>query len=205
MKAWVIDWIYDLKTEINSLKLVEIPKPIPNLFTDAEATPLLCTGAIGYRSLAICQMTDGNQVGLTGFGASAHIVRKLINHMYPNSKVSVFARNRAERDFAIEMGAYWTGDTTDKPSSLLDCIIDTTPVWEPVIRAMECLKPGGRLVVNAIRKGKADQEYLLNIDYSKHLWMEKEIKNVANITSSDVKSFISLAPEIPLVPEFEIL
>ena len=176
---------------------------IPELFTDAEAAPLLCAGAIGYRSLELCEMTDGKQVGLTGFGASAHLVLKLINYQYPHSKVYVFARHPKEREFAFELGAQWAGDTSDKPPVLLDCIIDTTPVWEPVVRALECLKPGGRLVINAIRKERIDHQYLLNIDYVRHLWMEREIKSVANITSHDVRTFIQIAAQIPFRPEVE--
>jgi len=178
--------------------------PIPELFTDAEAAPLLCAGAIGYRSLSLCGMSNGKRIGLTGFGASAHLVLKLIRYQYPQSEIYVFARSPKEREFALELGAQWAGDTSDKPPLLLDCIIDTTPVWEPVVRALECLKPGGRLVVNAIRKESIDMEYLLNIDYARHLWMEKEIKSVANVTSLDVKEFIRLATEIPFKPEVEI-
>lgn len=178
--------------------------PLPDLFTDAEAAPLLCAGAIGYRSVALCDMSDGKQIGLTGFGASAHLVLKLIRYKYPQSKVYVFARNPEEREFTLDLGAQWAGDTSDKPPVLLDCIIDTTPVWEPVVRALECLKPGGRLVINAIRKESIDKEYLFNIDYTRHLWMEKEVKSVANVTSHDVKEFIHLAAEIPIKPEVEI-
>ena len=177
--------------------------PIPDLFTDAEAAPLLCAGAIGYRSLALCGMSNEKQIGLTGFGASAHLVLKLIRYQYPQSNVYVFARSPKERAFALELGAEWVGDTSDKPPYLLDCIIDTTPVWEPVVRALECLKPGGRLVSNAIRKESSDQEYLFNIEYTRHLWMEKEIKSVANVTSCDVKQFIRLVAEIPFKPEVE--
>lgn len=177
--------------------------PIPDVFTDAEAAPLLCAGAIGYRSVALCNMNNGKRIGLTGFGASAHLVLKLIRYQYPQSEVYVFARNPKEREFAMELGAAWAGDTTDRPPKLLDCIIDTTPVWKPVISALECLKPGGRLVINAIRKESIDQEYLFNIDYPTHLWMEKEIKSVANVTSHDVREFIRIAAEMPFKPEVE--
>ena len=177
---------------------------IPDLFTDAEAAPLLCAGAIGYRSLALCNMSEGKTIGLTGFGASAHLVLKLIRYQYPQSEVYVFARNPEERAFALELGAQWAGDTSDMPPYLPDCIIDTTPVWEPAVRALECLKPGGRLVINAIRKESADKEYLLHMDYARHLWMEKEIKSVANVTSHDVREFIRLAAEMPFKPEVEI-
>lgn len=175
--------------------------PIPDIFSDAEAAPLLCAGAIGYRSVALANMIDGNRIGLTGFGASAHLVLKLIRYQYPASEVYVFARSTTEREFALQLGASWAGDTTDRPRHLLDSIIDTTPVWAPVVNAMECLKPGGRLVINAIRKESVDKDYLVNIDYPKHLWMEKEIKSVANVASRDVREFISLAAEMPFKPE----
>lgn len=72
------------------------------------------------------------------------------------------------------------------------------------MRALECLKPGGRLVINAIRKESIDTEYLQKIDYPRHLWMEKEIKTVANVTSQDVRSFIQIAAEMSLKPEVEL-
>jgi propanol-preferring alcohol dehydrogenase len=177
--------------------------PIPGYFKDTEAAPLLCAGAIGYRSLALTGMSTGKRIGLTGFGASAYLVLKLIKYQYPQSEIYVFARSPKEREFALELGAKWAGNTSDKPPFFLDCIIDTTPVWEPVVRALECLKPGGRLVINAIRKESIDKDYLLKIDYSRHLWMEKEIKSVANVTSQDVKSFIRIAAEMKLKPEIQ--
>lgn len=178
--------------------------PIPDIFTDAEAAPLLCAGAIGYRSVALCNLQNGQMIGLTGFGASAHLVLKLIKYKYPGSDIFVFARSHAEREYARELGAAWTGDTTDRPPEMPDCIIDTTPAWKPVVHALEFLKPGGRLVINAIRKESRDQEYLYNIDYSRHLWMEKEIKSVANVTGNDVREFIRIAAEMPFVPDVEI-
>lgn len=176
---------------------------IPDLFTDAEAAPLLCAGAIGYRSLRLTCIEDGQNLGLTGFGASAHLVLKMARHRYPNSKIFVFARSEKERDFARELGACWAGDTEDDPGEKLDSIIDTTPVWKPVVEAMKHLKPGGRLVINAIRKEDVDKDYLLNLNYPVHLWMEKEIKSVANVARSDVEEFLELAAEIPIIPEIQ--
>jgi len=178
--------------------------PIPNFFSDEEAAPLLCAGAIGYRSLELCQPKNGQFIGLTGFGASAHLVLKLISHLYPDSKTYVFARSKNEREFARELGAVWTGNTTDKPPVLLHSIIDTTPVWKPVLHALECLKPGGRLVINAIRKEHLDQDYLMKLDYPTHLWMEKEMKSVANVTRHDVSEFIRIAAEMQFKPDTQI-
>lgn len=177
--------------------------PIPDIFSDSEAAPLLCAGAIGYRSLSLARLESRGPLGLTGFGASAHLVLKLVRHVYPDIPVYVFARSKKERQFAMELGASWAGDTEDVPPQLLESIIDTTPAWLPVLAAMRNLMPGGRLVINAIRKEDRDRNLLAGLDYPQHLWMEKEIKSVANVTRTDVSEFLRLAAEIPLHPTYE--
>jgi propanol-preferring alcohol dehydrogenase len=177
--------------------------PIPEVFSDSEAAPLLCAGAVGYRSLRLAGLRDGDNLGLTGFGASGHLVLKMSGHRYPNSRVFIFARSPQERAFAMELGAVWAGDTEDRSPEKLRAIIDTTPVWKPVVEALSNLEPGGRLVINAIRKEDVDKECLLRLDYAAHLWCEKEIKTVANVTRRDVREFLDLAAEIPIKPEVE--
>ena len=174
---------------------------IPEYLSNIEAAPLLCAGAIGYRSLALTGITNGDKLGLTGFGASGHLVLKMARHKYSESPVYVFARSEEERRFALELGAVWTGGIQDAPSTKLEAVIDTTPAWMPVVESMKKLGPSGRLVINAIRKEENDKDYLLNIDYPEHLWLEKEIKSVANVTRRDVKEFLSLADEMKLRPE----
>jgi propanol-preferring alcohol dehydrogenase len=176
---------------------------IPDVYTDVEAAPLLCAGAIGYRSMKLAGLKEKQYLGLTGFGASAHLVLKMVKHRYPEAKVFVFARSRVERAFAKELGAVWAGDTEEEAPEKLDSIIDTTPVWKPVVEALKNLKPGGRLVINAIRKESVDKDYLLKVNYPEHLWLEKEIKSVANVTRSDVREFLELAAEIPIKPEVQ--
>ncbi len=176
---------------------------IPEVFSDSQTAPLLCAGAIGYRSLRLTGLKDGENLGLTGFGASAHIVLKMTRHQYPKSRVFVFARSEKERKFAEELGAFWTGDTEDESPEKLDCIIDTTPVWKPIVEGLKNLERGGRLVINAIRKEEIDKEYLMQLDYPGHLWSEKEIKSVANVSRSDVSEFLKLAAEIPIKPEVQ--
>ena len=176
---------------------------IPDIFSDAQAAPLLCAGAIGYRSLRLTGLSDGQPLGLTGFGASAHLVLHLARHLYPHSEVFVFARPERERKFALELGAVWAGDTTEKSPRKLAAIIDTTPVWKPVVEALENLAPGGRLVINAIRKEDGDKDQLLRLDYPLHLWQEKEIKSVANVARRDIEEFLALAAQIPIIPEVE--
>ncbi|TDJ00021.1 MAG: zinc-binding alcohol dehydrogenase family protein [Candidatus Dadabacteria bacterium] len=176
---------------------------IPEEFTDSEAAPLLCAGAVGYRSLRLTGLKDGQNLGLTGFGASGHLVIRMAKHMFPNSNVYVFARNEEEREFSKQLGALWAGNTEDPAPQKLDAIIDTTPVWKPVVEALKNLNTEGRLVINAIRKEEVDKNYLLNLDYSQHLWMEKEIKSVANVSRKDVIEFLELAARIPIKPEIE--
>jgi propanol-preferring alcohol dehydrogenase len=177
--------------------------PIPEIFTDEQAAPLMCAGAVGYRSLRLTNLQNGQRLGLTGFGASGHLVLQMVKHKYPDSPVYVFARSKSEREFALELGAVWAGDTTDRSPEKLHAIIDTTPVWKPIVEAMDNLLPGGRLVINAIRKEELDKDYLLQLDYTRHLWMEKEIKSVANVALIDVREFLQLAAEAPIIPEIQ--
>jgi propanol-preferring alcohol dehydrogenase len=141
---------------------------------------------------------------LTGFGGSAHLVLQMAKHLYPDCKVFVFARSDKEREFALELGADWAGDTADAPPAAPHAIIDTTPAWKPVLAALECLRPGGRLVINAIRKEAGDRELMASIRYEDHLWMEKELKSVANVTHQDLLEFLPIAAKIPLHVEVEL-
>ncbi len=176
---------------------------IPEIFSDVQAAPLLCAGAIGYRSLRLTNLVDGQRLGLTGFGASAHLVLKMVRFRYPQTKIFVFARSEKERKFALELGAVWAGDTSAESPEKLHAVIDTTPVWKPVVEALKNLEPAGRLVINAIRKEEIDKEYLLQLDYPRHLWMEKEIKSVANVARGDIEYFLNLAAQMSIIPEVE--
>jgi len=173
--------------------------PIPERFTDLQAAPLLCAGAIGYRALKLSGMDDDQVLGLYGFGASAHIVIQIAKYKYPNSKVFVFTRpnQKEHQNLAQNLGADWIGATEDIPPEKLNCAIDFTPVGVPVREALKNLEKGGRVVINAIRKTTPIPE----LDYAKYLWHEKEIKSVANITRRDAQEFLPLAAEIPIVPE----
>jgi propanol-preferring alcohol dehydrogenase len=173
--------------------------PIPEKFTDVKAAPLLCAGVIGYRALRLSGMEDGRVLGLYGFGASAHIVIQVAKYKYPGGKVFVFTRphQKEHQDLARKLGADWIGATGDTPPEKLNCAIDFTPVGDPVREALRNLEKGGRVVINAIRKTTPIPE----LDYAEHLWYEKEVKSVANVTRRDAQEFLPLAAEIPIVPE----
>ncbi len=177
--------------------------PIPDSFSDAEAAPLLCAGAIGYRSLRLSNLQDGQSLGLTGFGGSNHLVLKLAKHVFPNAKIFVFSRNPKEREFALSLGAAWAGGIDQSPLGELDSVIDTTPVWGAVSEALKRVRPGGRVVINVIRKEESDKSILNQLDYPSQLWMEKEIKSVTNVTRADVREFLQVAAEADIKPEFQ--
>lgn len=176
---------------------------IPAVFSDVQAAPLLCAGAIGYRSLRLANLADGQRLGLAGFGASAHLVLKMVRYRYPHTKIFVFARNKDEQTFARDLGAVWAGDISAQSPKKLNAIIDTTPVWKTIIDTLKNLEPAGRLVINAIRKEDRDKNHLMQLDYGDHLWLEKEIKSVANVTRQDIEEFLTLAALIPIIPEVE--
>ncbi len=178
--------------------------PIPPGLDDHAAAPLLCAGAVGLRALRACRLENGEPLGLTGFGASGHLVLKMARHLYPDSRLCVFARNPAERAFALELGADWAGDTQDHAPLALQAVIDTTPAWLPVLAALRQLAPGGRLVINAIRKEASDREVLQQLDYAHHLWREKVLTTVANVTRADVRDCLELAVQVPLRPEVSL-
>jgi len=177
---------------------------LPENFTYEESAPLFCAGAIGYRSLRLTNIEDGQNLGLIGFGASNHLVLKMALYLYPDIKIFVFSRTEKERELAKQLGAYWAGDIEEKPPEKIHCAIDTTPVWKPPFFILRHLLPNGRLVINAIRKEEIDKEEILNIDYPRDLWLEKEIKSVANVTRRDISEFLNIAEKIPIKPEIEI-
>lgn len=172
---------------------------LPESFSDSQAAPLLCAGVIGYRTLRLAEITDGQTIGLFGFGASAHIVIQIIKYKFPNSPVFVFTKTTEHARLAERLGADWTGRSGDKPPARLNKAMDFTPVGECVRDALGVLDKGGRLVINAIRK----ETPVPQLDYAEYLWLEREIKSVANVTRADAEEFLPLAAQIPIVPTVE--
>ena len=172
---------------------------IPEKFSDSQAAPLLCAGVIGYRALRLADIADGQKIGLFGFGASAHIAIQIIKYKFPNSPVFVFTKTDQHKRLAEKLGADWTGQTGDTPPAKLNKILDFTPAGECVRDALSVLEKGGRLVINAIRK----ETLIPAMDYAEYLWLEKEIKSVANVTRKDAEEFLPLAAKIPIITTVE--
>ena len=202
---------------------------IPEVFTDEEVAPLLCAGAVGFRALKLADIENGQSLGFYGFGASAHLVLQMARHRFPDSKLFVISRSATKQKLARDLGADWAGlpgsklpesissgsvfprtaaasDRSDGAASLiqLDAIIDTTPLWRPIEEGMLMLAPGGKLIVNAIGKIDTDKKALGDIRYQSHLWMEKQLISVANVTRSDILEALKLAAEIPIRPTIEL-
>ena len=172
---------------------------IPDRFSDSQAAPLLCAGVIGYRTLRLAEIADGEIIGLYGFGACAHIIIQIIKYKFPNSPVFVFTKTAEHARLAESLGAAWTGRSGDQPPAKLNKAMDFTPVGECVRDALAVLAPGGRLVINAIRK----ETPVPALDYAEYLWLEREIKSVANVTRADAEEFLPLAAQIPIIPTIE--
>src|SRR4051795_2387433 len=114
---------------------------IPDMYSDAEAAPLLCAGLIGYRALK--KTGDANRVGIYGFGAAAHIAAQVLR--YQGRKLFAFTRpsDSTAQEFAIQMGATWAGDSDTLPPEELDAAIIFAPAGALVLTALRANRPGG--------------------------------------------------------------
>lgn len=173
--------------------------PLPERFGDVEAAPLLCAGVIGYRALRRTGLADGETLALYGFGASAHLVLQVVKARWPRSRVLVVTRSSHHRALATALGADWVGEPGTPLPEPPDRAIDFTPVGATVRDALAQLAPGGRLVVNAIRK----RDPIPPLDYATHVWQEKELTSTANVTRRDAEEFLALVAGLPLTPAVE--
>jgi propanol-preferring alcohol dehydrogenase len=170
--------------------------PIPAEISDEQAAPLLCAGIIGYRSLRQADVLPGECVGLFGFGASAHLTIQVAHHW--ECKVFVFTRSQEHRKHAQELGATWIGGAEDTPPKYLDRAIIYAPSGRIVHNALEKLRPGGTLAINAIHMSPIpEMPYHL-------IYGERTMRSVANATYQDGIDLLRLAVEIPIRASVEI-
>jgi propanol-preferring alcohol dehydrogenase len=167
--------------------------PIPDIFTDEEASPLLCAGIIGYRALRLSQVQPGQRLGLYGFGASAHIAIQIARHW--DCQVYVFTRSQSHRRLARALGAVWAGDARDDPGSRMHSSITFAPVGWIVPQALRVLDKGGTLAINAIHMSPIpEMPYQL-------IYHERTVRSVANSTRQDAEELLRIAAEIPIKTE----
>lgn len=170
--------------------------PIPDVFSNAEAAPLLCAGVIGYRSLRLSNIQSGQRLGLYGFGAAAHIVIQIACHW--GCEVFVFTRSQHHRAMAKEMGAVWAGGAEDDPGAVMDSSIIFAPAGWLVPEALRVLDRGGTLTLGGIHMSPIPE---MSYDL---LWHERIVRSVANSTRQDVIELLEVAAEIPVETEVEL-
>lgn len=167
--------------------------PIPAVFSDDEAAPLLCAGIIGYRALRMSGIKPGRRLGLYGFGASAHIAIQIARHWGCNVYVSSL-RPEHQR-FARELGARWVGGVGDRPPEKLHGSIIFAPAGELVPIALQALERGGTLALAGIHMTP-----IPSLDYDREVFGERVIRSVTANTRQDGLDLLREAAAIPIKP-----
>ncbi len=168
--------------------------PLPAELDDLHAAPLLCAGIIGFRSLRVAGVEQGERVGLFGFGASAHLAIEVLRSW--KCDVYVSTRGESHRKLADKLGAKWVGREVEKPPVELDRAVTFAPSGDVVVAALSSLRKGGVVAINAIHLDRIPQ-----FDYDHLLWGERQIRSVANMTRDDARDFLKIAAEINLRPQ----
>ena len=171
--------------------------PLPDALDDLHAAPLLCAGIIGFRSLRVAGVQQGERVGLFGFGASAHLAIAVLRAW--KCEVYVSTRGESHRKLAASLGATWVGSETEKPPVELDRAVTFAPSGDVVIAALASLRKGGVVAINAIHLDRIPQ-----FDYDRLLWGERQLRSVANMTRADARDFLALAAQIRLQPKVTV-
>ena len=170
---------------------------LPPELDDLHAAPLLCAGIIGFRSLRVAGVEQGDRVGLFGFGASAHLAIAVLRSW--NCEVYVSTRGASHRKLAESLGAKWVGSENDKPPLELDRAVTFAPSGDVVVAALASLRKGGVVAINAIHLDRIPE-----FDYDRLLWGERQIRSVANMTRSDARDFLKIAADIRLQPKITV-
>jgi len=170
--------------------------PIPQMYSDPEAAPLLCAGLIGFRSLV--KTGDARRLGIYGFGAAAHLVAQVA--VYEGRELYAFTRTGdiEGQEFARSLGAHWAGSSSELPPVMLDAAIIFAPIGSLVPQALRALRKGGIVVCGGIHMSDIPQfPYEL-------LWGERAICSVANLTRKDAEDFMTIAPKVPVRAQIEL-
>jgi propanol-preferring alcohol dehydrogenase len=170
---------------------------LPSALDDLQAAPLLCAGIIGFRSLRVAGVEEGERVGLFGFGASAHLAIAVLRAW--KCEVYVSTRGDSHRQLARSLGATWVGTEADKPPVELDRAITFAPSGDVVIAALASLRKGGVVAINAIHLDRIPE-----FNYDRLLWGERQLRSVANMTRSDARDFLQIAAAINLRPKITV-
>lgn len=158
---------------------------LPDAFDDVHAAPLLCAGLIGYRAYRMAG--DARVIGLYGFGAAAHILVQIA--VWQGRDVFAFTRagDEAGQSFARATGCAWAGPVEAQPPDALDAAILFAPVGDLVPLALKATRKGGQVICAGIHMSD-----IPSFPY-RHLWQERVIRSVANLTREDGLEFLPLA------------
>lgn len=167
--------------------------PIPPIFSDDEAAPLLCAGIIGYRALRLSGITPGQRLGLYGFGASAHIAIQIARHW--GCPVYVSSLKPAHQALARQLGAVWVGGAMEMPPDKLHGSIIFAPAGELVPPALRALERGGTLALAGIHMSP-----IPSLDYDREVFGERVIRSVTANTRQDGIDLLREAAAIPIKP-----
>jgi propanol-preferring alcohol dehydrogenase len=167
--------------------------PIPAVFSDLEAAPLLCAGIIGYRALRRTELERGGRLGLYGFGSSAHVVIQVARHR--GTEVFVATRAAGHRDLARRLGAAWAGDMAEPMPTPLDAAIVFAPAGDVVPPALRAVRKGGVVVLAGIHMSPIPA-----LEYGPHLFHEKTLRSVEANTRRDGEDLLREAAQIPIRP-----
>jgi propanol-preferring alcohol dehydrogenase len=167
--------------------------PLPDGLDDAHVAPLLCAGIIGFRSLRVAGVEQGERVGLFGFGSSASLAVPVLQAW--KCEIYVVTRGQRHRDAAVASGATWVGKEDQSPPVKLDRAITFAPSGKVVVSALSSLRKGGVVGINAIH---LDQ--MPSFDYDTLLWGERQIRSVANMTRQDATDFLEIAGKLKIRP-----
>ncbi len=168
--------------------------PIPDVFSDDEAAPLLCAGIIGYRALRRSAIQPGGKLGLYGFGSSAHIALQVARHW--GCEIYVCTRGEDARRLARELGAVWVGEADEPPPESLDSAVVFAPVGHLVPPALRALRPGGTVACAGI--------YMTDIPtirYATELFEERVLTSVTANTRQDGEELLAVAAQVPIRPQ----
>jgi len=171
--------------------------PLPPGLDDVHVAPLLCAGIIGFRSLRVAGVEQGERVGLFGFGSSASLAIPILQSW--KCDVYVATRGEVHRNRAASLGATWVGKEDEKPPVALDRAVTFAPSGKVVVSALSSLRKGGVVAINAIH---LDQ--MPPFDYDKLLWGERQIRSVANMTLQDARDFLKVAHDLNIRPQVTV-
>jgi len=166
---------------------------LPDVFSDTEATPLLCAGIIGFRALARSELPPGGRLALYGFGSSAHIVMQIAQQR--GSEVYVVTRGESHRQLAREMGAVWVGEEAAQLPQKVQSAIIFAPAGELVPAALASLEKGGTLALAGIYMSD-----IPSLNYEETLFYERNVHSVTANTRDDGRHLLDEAADIPIRP-----